>query len=236
VPQRRGGGDFSLISMHKLRSQWLPVGVKPCLLACLLPACFPCPGLTAPMYLHGSHVVDSPDPTAGLYITSRSGEDILVDIPTDSIAFQVGRALHIQSYRLLQATPHFVRAPNATAAAAAAAKAKATSARTGSHDCSDVVHQQLDEPRLGAGSSACGAGVSRNTFAVFMQPRLDTQLGGPLLGAASLQGSSCVDDTAGHSVCSSSQSGSITFGSLAQRELFHRPRPLGPPPVKGAPS
>ncbi|CZR54833.1 uncharacterized protein PAC_04717 [Phialocephala subalpina] len=51
----------------------------------------------------------SPDPTAGLYIQSRSGETIQVKIPRDCIAFQTGEALERITKGKFKAVPHFVR-------------------------------------------------------------------------------------------------------------------------------
>lgn len=51
----------------------------------------------------------SPDPTAGLYIQSRSGETIQVKIPKDCIAFQTGEALERITKGKFKAVPHFVR-------------------------------------------------------------------------------------------------------------------------------
>jgi isopenicillin N synthase-like dioxygenase len=51
----------------------------------------------------------SPDPTAGLYIQSRSGETVHVKIPRDCIAFQTGEALERITRGRFKAVPHFVR-------------------------------------------------------------------------------------------------------------------------------
>lgn len=51
----------------------------------------------------------SPDPTAGLYIQSRSGETVQVKIPRDCIAFQTGEALERITKGRFKAVPHFVR-------------------------------------------------------------------------------------------------------------------------------
>ncbi|KAJ3105584.1 hypothetical protein HDU97_007926 [Phlyctochytrium planicorne] len=70
---------------------------------------------------------------SGLYIKSRGGEYIKVNIPRDCLAFQIGEASQVASNGLLVATPHLVKSGGA-------------------------------------------ANVSRNTFAVFMQPNVDHQL------------------------------------------------------------
>ncbi|KAH6900644.1 hypothetical protein B0T10DRAFT_33368 [Thelonectria olida] len=56
----------------------------------------------------------SPDPSAGLYIKSRSGETIQVKIPRDCIAFQTGEALERITAGRFKAVPHFVRGVRAS--------------------------------------------------------------------------------------------------------------------------
>lgn len=51
----------------------------------------------------------SPDPAAGLYIKSRTGETVQVKIPRDCIAFQTGEALERITGGKFKAVPHFVR-------------------------------------------------------------------------------------------------------------------------------
>lgn len=51
----------------------------------------------------------SPDPQAGLYIQSRSGETVQVKIPRDCIAFQTGEALERITKGRFKAVPHFVK-------------------------------------------------------------------------------------------------------------------------------
>ncbi|KAG6003033.1 hypothetical protein E4U21_002421 [Claviceps maximensis] len=51
----------------------------------------------------------SPDPSAGLYILSRTGETHQVRIPRDSIAFQTGEALERITAGRFKAVPHYVR-------------------------------------------------------------------------------------------------------------------------------
>lgn len=51
----------------------------------------------------------SPDPTAGLYIQSRTGTTVQVKIPKDSIAFQTGEALELITKGRFKAVPHFVK-------------------------------------------------------------------------------------------------------------------------------
>jgi len=51
----------------------------------------------------------SPDPKAGLYIHSRSGNVTKVNIPRDCLAFQTGQALETITRGKFRAVPHFVR-------------------------------------------------------------------------------------------------------------------------------
>lgn len=51
----------------------------------------------------------SPDPAAGLYITSRTGAVVQVKIPRDCIAFQTGEALERITAGQFKAVPHYVR-------------------------------------------------------------------------------------------------------------------------------
>ena len=50
-----------------------------------------------------------PDPAAGLYIHTRTGQVVQVRIPRDSLAFQTGEALQVMTRGKFQAVPHFVR-------------------------------------------------------------------------------------------------------------------------------
>ncbi|KAJ5807763.1 hypothetical protein N7474_009032 [Penicillium riverlandense] len=51
----------------------------------------------------------SPDPQAGLYISSRTGDIVKVNIPKDCLAFQTGEALQLITQGKFRAVPHFVR-------------------------------------------------------------------------------------------------------------------------------
>jgi hypothetical protein len=51
----------------------------------------------------------SPDPKAGLYIRSRSGQTVKVSVPKDCLAFQTGEALEVITKGRFKAVPHFVR-------------------------------------------------------------------------------------------------------------------------------
>ncbi|KAJ9133000.1 Clavaminate synthase-like protein [Pleurostoma richardsiae] len=55
----------------------------------------------------------SPDPAAGLYIKSRTGQTVQVKIPRDCIAFQTGEALERITGGKFKAVPHFVRGARA---------------------------------------------------------------------------------------------------------------------------
>lgn len=56
-----------------------------------------------------SELPASPDPSAGLYIKSRTGETFQVKIPRDCIAFQTGETLERITAGKFKAVPHFVR-------------------------------------------------------------------------------------------------------------------------------
>lgn len=97
-------------------------------------------GLTSAMFLDTQcRPVQSPDPQAGLYVKTREGQVVKVNIQQDELGFQMGEAMQIHSGGFLQATPHCVKAPR---------------------------------PQL-------SAGISRNTLAVFMQPRWDSPMDPP---------------------------------------------------------
>ncbi|KAL4942415.1 hypothetical protein BDV06DRAFT_163583 [Aspergillus oleicola] len=51
----------------------------------------------------------SPDPSAGLYIRSRTGAVVKVNIPKDCLAFQTGEALQLITKGKFRAVPHFVK-------------------------------------------------------------------------------------------------------------------------------
>ena len=54
-------------------------------------------------------LASSPDPQAGLYIHSRSGQITQIRIPRDCLAFQTGEALEVITRGKFRAVPHFVR-------------------------------------------------------------------------------------------------------------------------------
>lgn len=51
----------------------------------------------------------SPSPSAGLYIRSRGGHTVKVNIPRGCLAFQTGEALELITKGKFKAVPHFVR-------------------------------------------------------------------------------------------------------------------------------
>jgi hypothetical protein len=66
--------------------------------------------VSLPQYLSPlAELPSSPDPEAGLYIQSRSGRMIQVNIPRDCLAFQTGEALEIITEGRFKAVPHFVK-------------------------------------------------------------------------------------------------------------------------------
>ena len=66
-------------------------------------------GLTKAMYIdENGNEVQVKDPQSGLYIKSRNSENIKVNIPADSVAYQIGETSQILSGGKLQATPHVV--------------------------------------------------------------------------------------------------------------------------------
>ena len=56
-----------------------------------------------------SELPATPDPAAGLYIHTRTGQVAQVRIPRDSLAFQTGKALQVMTRGKFKAVPHFVR-------------------------------------------------------------------------------------------------------------------------------
>jgi len=72
-------------------------------------------GLTSAMFLDEAlpppltELPTSPDPRAGLYIRSRTGQIVKVNIPKDCLAFQTGEALQSITRGKFRAVPHFVK-------------------------------------------------------------------------------------------------------------------------------
>eukprot|EP00029_Vermamoeba_vermiformis_P002528 TRINITY_DN12905_c0_g1_i1.p1 TRINITY_DN12905_c0_g1~~TRINITY_DN12905_c0_g1_i1.p1 ORF type:complete len:384 (+),score=113.56 TRINITY_DN12905_c0_g1_i1:40-1152(+) len=97
-------------------------------------------GLVPAMYIDpNGKEVPNPDPQSGLYIRSRKGDLIKVNMPADHLAFQIGETAQVHSGGVLQATPHCVR----------------------------------------AAATENAVGVSRETFAVFMEPQWDEPMNIP---------------------------------------------------------
>ena len=86
----------------------------------------------------------SPDPKAGLYIQSRSGNLVKATLPSDCLGFQIGETFQILSGGLLQATPHAVKQ-----------------------------QQQALTNAASSSSSANGGSVTRETYAVFLEPEYE---------------------------------------------------------------
>eukprot|EP00798_Chlamydomonas_sp_ICE-L_P021443 gene21443-28410_t len=67
-------------------------------------------GLLSALYLDSQgQEVASPDPDAGLYISSRHGSVVKANILPSHIGYQVGESTQIMSGGLLRATPHYVK-------------------------------------------------------------------------------------------------------------------------------
>jgi isopenicillin N synthase-like dioxygenase len=68
-------------------------------------------GLCNAMFLdRDGNEVPCPDPDAGLFIRSRQGDIVKVNMPPGTMAFQIGETAQIHSGGVLQATPHSVGA------------------------------------------------------------------------------------------------------------------------------
>eukprot|EP00511_Aplanochytrium_stocchinoi_P004411 CAMPEP_0204831928 /NCGR_PEP_ID=MMETSP1346-20131115/12145_1 /ASSEMBLY_ACC=CAM_ASM_000771 /TAXON_ID=215587 /ORGANISM="Aplanochytrium stocchinoi, Strain GSBS06" /LENGTH=375 /DNA_ID=CAMNT_0051963381 /DNA_START=195 /DNA_END=1322 /DNA_ORIENTATION=+ len=68
-------------------------------------------GLCRAMYINeNGEVVKNTNPNVGLYILDSQGKETKVNIPEDSLGFQLGQAAQIHSSGVLRATPHYVKA------------------------------------------------------------------------------------------------------------------------------
>lgn len=67
------------------------------------------PPQTGGAFLPLQELARSPDPKAGLYIHSRTGQVVQVSIPRDCLAFQTGEALERITQGKFKAVPHFVK-------------------------------------------------------------------------------------------------------------------------------
>mmetsp|Transcript_37974 Transcript_37974/g.77293 ORF Transcript_37974/g.77293 Transcript_37974/m.77293 type:complete len:248 (+) Transcript_37974:789-1532(+) len=127
-------------------------------------------GLVPAMFLDSNgNEVPCPDPSAGLYIKSRSGDLVRVEIPPDALAFQVGETTQIHTGGILQATPHAVRG-------CSGGRSSGRSSGSGGSAAS-----------ASAKKGRSGGGISRETFAVFMEPEYH--------GDMDIPGGRTVDDT-----------------------------------------
>lgn len=106
--------------------------------------------------------IPAPDPTAGLYIYSRSGTAVKVNIPPDCIAFQTGEALQKITDGKFRAVPHYVSPGTGIGTGTGTGTKNETGIEAGTGDASA-------KGRRGAGLMR---GVERNTLAVFTQPNL----------------------------------------------------------------
>ena len=66
----------------------------------------PAPSIPLPTL---STYATSPDPSAGLYVRSRTGKTTKVGIPVDCLGFQTGEALERITKGKFRAVPHFVK-------------------------------------------------------------------------------------------------------------------------------
>ncbi|KAH8422583.1 uncharacterized protein LDX57_000337 [Aspergillus melleus] len=108
----------------------------------IIPSSSTNPSTTPPL----TELPTSPDPQAGLYIQSRTGEVVKVNIPKDCLAFQTGEALQLITRGKFRAVPHFVKGARPSPQAGTEA---------------------------GAGAEAR---IARNTLAVFTQPNLKEEV------------------------------------------------------------
>lgn len=59
--------------------------------------------------------IECPDPTAGLYVVTRDGGEVKVDIPKECMAVQLGECIQIVTGGVLTATPHYVKGASSSA-------------------------------------------------------------------------------------------------------------------------
>ncbi|KAI5299761.1 hypothetical protein KEM56_002971 [Ascosphaera pollenicola] len=64
---------------------------------------------SAQTYHDMTELMESPDPKSGLYICSRKGDVVKVNIPKDCLAFQTGESLERITQGKFKAVPHFVK-------------------------------------------------------------------------------------------------------------------------------
>lgn len=108
-------------------------------------------GLTSAMFVNEDEDVDgtgngaeitNPDPQAGLYIRSRTGQVVKVNIPPDCLAFQTGQALQLITQGQFRAVPHFVRGVRASRGQAVARNTLAVFTQPNLHEIVDVDGQR----------------------------------------------------------------------------------------------
>lgn len=111
---------------------------------------------------------------------------------------QVGEAMQVHSGGVLQATPHCVRAPNppTTALLNATPNSSTTNTNTTTTNTNTTTNTTTTTNTATNTNTNTTTGLSRCTFAVFMQPKWDEPLDLPPGGAAAEAGAG-VDDHAG---------------------------------------
>lgn len=115
-------------------------------------------GLFPALYIENGQIIECPDPQSGLYIKSRSGKLVHAKLPPDSLAFQIGETSQVHSGGLLHATPH----------------GEYSSCLWALH-ISPITHVCCIFFYV-AVRGCSGGNVSRETFAVFMEPEYHTNM------------------------------------------------------------
>ncbi|KAH7138652.1 hypothetical protein B0J11DRAFT_22074 [Dendryphion nanum] len=116
-PQSQDGGAESSNTNNNDEDDWCATHLDHGCLTGLTSAMFVDEAAHPPQY--GSsfaalqELQQSPDPKAGLYIHSRTGEVVKVGIPRDCLGFQTGEALEVITKGKFKAVPHFVRGATA---------------------------------------------------------------------------------------------------------------------------
>lgn len=104
-------------------------------------------GLTSAMFMNedgagtGTEIAN-PDPQAGLYIRSRTGQVVKVNIPHDCLAFQTGQALQLITKGQFRAVPHFVKGVRASRGQSIARNTLAVFTQPNLHEIVDVDARQ----------------------------------------------------------------------------------------------
>ncbi|EGD81582.1 hypothetical protein PTSG_02297 [Salpingoeca rosetta] len=105
----RGLYYFPTAEGDKVKDGWCGWHNDHCLLTGLIPGQF----FEEP----AGNACESPDPDAGLYICTRSGQVVKPRPPKNAMLFQIGETAQILSGGALRATPHMVRPPRANGVA-----------------------------------------------------------------------------------------------------------------------